>query len=399
MFENKNILLGVTGGIAAYKAAYLAGALKKEGASVQVAMTKNATKFIAPLSFETLTGNPVYTDTFRREGDFDVAHISLAQKADFAVIAPATANFIAKMAAGIADDMLTTTCLALTCPVFIAPAMNTAMYENKLTQQNMDKLRKLGVHFIDPEEGLLACGDTGVGRMSEPDEIISALKNKFALLQDFAGVRILITAGPTIEKIDPVRYLTNRSSGKMGYALALEAVRRGARVTLISGPVSLAPPVGAETIAVQNADEMYRAVMQNKNKADIIIKCAAVADYTPVRVSGNKIKKGQSFTLELKATKDILSELGDGNKKIFLVGFAAETDHVLEYAREKLIEKNLDMIVANDVSDSGVGFDSDDNAVDILHRSGRESHFSSEPKKTIAGYVLDEIQIGRNKGF
>ncbi len=399
MLKKKNVLLGVTGGIAAYKAAYLASALKKEGADVQVVMTENAAQFITPLTFETLTGNPVYTDTFKREADFDVAHVTLAKKTDIAVIAPATANVLAKMACGIADDMLTTTILALECPVFAAPAMNTAMYKNKVTQQNIDKLKELGVRFIQPAEGLLACGDTGVGRMAEPDEIVTALLSYDLKNQDYAGVRMLITAGPTEEPIDPVRYLTNRSSGKMGYALAAEALDRGAQVTLVSGPVCIAPPSGAKVIGVSSAEEMYKAVMEHKKEADVIIKCAAVADYTPVMIAENKIKKGESFTLELKATKDILSELGSGEKSAFLVGFAAETDHVVEYARKKLKEKNIDMIVANDVSDTGVGFDSDNNEVTVIHCRGRETNFPAASKGTIAGHILDEIQIGKNKGF
>jgi phosphopantothenoylcysteine decarboxylase/phosphopantothenate--cysteine ligase len=277
--------------------------------------------------------------------------------------------------------------------------MNTGMYQNRIVQENMEKLKRLGVRFIEPGEGLLACGDIGVGRMAEPEEIISAIREYLARKRDFAGVRMLITAGPTVEPIDPVRFLTNRSSGKMGYALAAEAAGRGALVTLISGPVSITPPPGAHLICVSSAEEMYRVVMENKNKADVIIKCAAVADYTPVRVSRNKIKKGESFTLELKATKDILSELGKGKKSVFLVGFAAETDHVLEYAKKKLKEKNLDIIVANDVSDTMTGFDSEDNAVSILHRDGREANFGAASKESIAGNILDEIQIGRNKGF
>lgn len=399
MLKDKNVLLGVTGGIAAYKAAYLASALKKEGADVQVVMTENAAQFITPLTFETLTGNPVYTDTFKREAGFDVAHISLAKKADIAVIAPATANILAKLACGIADDMLTTTCLALECPVFAAPAMNTAMYKNKVTQQNIEKLKELGVFFIEPGEGLLACGDTGAGRMAEPDEIIAALFAHTSKKLDFADVRMLITAGPTEEAIDPVRYLTNRSSGKMGYALAKEALERGALVTLVSGPVCIESPKGARVIGVNSAEEMYKAVMDHKKNTDVIIKCAAVADYTPVRISKNKIKKGESFTLELKATRDILNELGSGKNSVFLVGFAAETDHVIAYAKKKLKEKNIDMIVANDVSETGVGFDSDNNEVTVLHRDGRETNFAAASKGTIAGHILDEIQIGRNKRF
>jgi len=397
MLSGKRILLGVTGGIAAYKAAQLASALKKKGASVQVVMTKNATEFITPLTFETLTAHPVYTDTFRHDIEYNVAHVSIAKNTDIAVIAPASADIIAKIAAGIADDMLTTTCLALTCPIFIAPAMNSAMYANPITQHNISKLKSLGMHFIEPVEGLLACGDTGVGRMSEPDEIISALENHFSAKQDFSGLRMLITAGPTVEKIDPVRYLTNRSSGKMGFALAAQAEKRGAEVTLITGPVSIDIPPVRQVVSVTSAEDMYRAVAEHKSKADIIIKCAAVADYTPVHVSKNKIKKSETFTLELKATRDILSELGKNKKNSFLVGFAAETDRVIEYAQKKLKEKNLDIIVANDVSDINAGFDSDNNTVSVLHRDGRVSHFGSASKDTVAGYILDEILLGINK--
>lgn len=390
MFQNKNILLGVTGGIAAYKAAALASAFRKEGANVQVVMTKNAMEFIAPLTFETLTGNPVITDTFRHNISWDVAHVSLAKKTDFAVIAPATANIIAKMAAGLADDMLSTTYLALKCPVFVAPAMNTAMYENKAVQHNIEKIKSLGCAIIEPGEGFLACGDTGTGRMAEPEQIIEAIKNRLAPVQDFAGIPMLITAGPTIEPIDPVRYLTNRSSGKMGYALARAARDRGADVTLVSGPVALTPPEGMRVVQVQSADDMYKAVMQKKGAARIIIKCAAVADYTPLSVPGYKIKKQEEMTLRLTATKDILRELGR-DKSYYLVGFAAETDNVLEYARKKLNEKNLDMIVANDVSEEKTGFDSDKNEVVIITKGGGELHLNAAHKDMIADRILDEI--------
>lgn len=390
MFQDKNILLGVTGGIAAYKAAALASGLRKAGANVQVVMTKNALEFITPLTFETLTANPVITDTFRHENSYDVAHVSLAKKTDIAIIAPATANIIAKMAGGIADDMLSTTYLALRCPVFVAPAMNTAMYENKVVQQNIEKIKTLGCYIIEPGEGFLACGDTGTGRMAEPEQIIEAIKSRLSSKQDFAGIPVLITAGPTVEPIDPVRYLTNRSSGKMGYALAKAARERGADVTLVSGPVSLTPPDAVHVVQVQNARDMYDAVMQKKGATAIIIKCAAVADYTPAVVPGNKMKKQKELTLHLTATKDILFELGR-DKSYYLVGFAAETENVLDYARKKLAEKNLDMIVANDVSEKETGFNSDKNEVVIIKKSGAELHLFAARKEIIANQILDEI--------
>lgn len=393
MFQNKNILLGVTGGIAAYKAAALASALRKEGASVQVIMTKNALEFITTLTFETLTNNAVITDTFGHELSYDVAHVSLAKKTDIAIIAPATANIIAKMAAGIADDMLSTTYLALRCPVFVAPAMNTAMYENKVVQQNIEKIKLMGCHIIEPGEGFLACGDTGTGRMAEPEQIIEAIKNRLAPGQDFAGIPVLITAGPTIEPVDPVRYLTNRSSGKMGYALARAARERGAIVTLVSGPVALTPPEGVQVVQVQSAQDMYDAVMQKKSAAAIIIKCAAVADYTPQSVPENKMKKEKELTLRLTATKDILRELGR-DKSYYLVGFAAETENLTEYARKKLIEKNLDMIVANDVSAENTGFNSDKNKVVIIKKDGMELHLDAAHKDIIENQILDEIAKG-----
>ena len=397
MFKNKTVLLGVTGGIAAYKAAAIASRLKKEGADVQVIMTRNAAEFITPLTFETLTGNPVITDTFKHEDRFDVAHVTLAKKTDFALIAPATANIIAKMALGIADDMMSTTYLALKCPVFVAPAMNTAMYENKAVQHNVEIIKACGCHIIDPEEGVLACGDVGLGRMAEPGNIIEAIRQTLALNQDYMGIPMLVTAGATVENIDPVRFITNRSSGKMGYSIAAAAQRRGAQVTLVSGPVSITPPNVSELVQVTTAGEMFDAVMQKKNDAKIIIKCAAVADYAPVRVAPNKMKKGDKLTLELTATRDILKELGS-NKTYFLVGFAAETENLLENARKKLADKNLDMIVANDVSGQDIGFDSDNNAAVLIKKGGEELQLKAAPKEEIAQIILNEI-IKEYKGF
>lgn len=397
MFAGKNILLGVSGGIAAYKAAALASALKKRGADVEVILTKNAQEFITPLTFETLTGNAAITDTFRHPDRYDVAHVSLAKKTDICIVAPATANIIGKMAQGIADDMLSTTYLALKCPVFVAPAMNTAMYEHIAVRENLETVTKRGCHIIEPGEGLLACGDVGAGRMAEPDEIIRFIEKTLSASQDYNGINLLVTAGPTVEPIDPVRYITNRSSGKMGYAIAQAAVRRGAHVTLVSGPVNIEPPKGAEVVNVQTAEDMFGAVMQKKVDAQIIIKCAAVADYTPAKVSPDKIKKGGEMSLELKATKDILKELGQ-NKTFFLVGFAAETQNMGDYARKKLHGKNLDMIVANDVSDKAIGFDSDLNAVTIYTRDGEEITLKAAPKYAIADRLLDEIIRAYRKG-
>ena len=376
MLGGKNVLLGVTGGIAAYKAANLTSMLKKTGAGVDVVMTEAATRFVAPLTFETLSKNAVVTDLFSREKPWEVEHIALAQKADLALVAPATANTIAKLACGIADNMLTTTLLACTCPIFIAPAMNTAMYENIATQVNLQILRDRGYIILPAGDGDLACGQTGAGRMLEPEDILSAVENFFKKKADFQGKRILITAGPTREAIDPVRYLTNRSSGRMGYALADAAVARGADVALVSGPVSLEKPEGVEFYPVQSAAEMYDRVMDLKDKADVIIMCAAVADYTPIVCAEHKMKK-----------QDALVK----TKHAFLAGFAAETQNLEGYARDKLSRKNLDMIIANDVSGTETGFDSEYNAVSIYTRDGKAVHFTRDTKRNLADSILTEI--------
>lgn len=397
MFAGKNILLGVSGGIAAYKAAALVSGLKKRGANVEVILTENAQRFVAPLTFETLTGNAAITDTFRHPERYDVAHISLSKQTDICVIAPATADIIGKIAHGIADDMLSTTYLALQCPVYIAPAMNTSMYRHVAVQENIRILRVRGCRIIQPGEGFLACGDTGEGRMAEPERIIEELESFSYSKQDYAGLRLLVTAGPTVEPIDPVRSLTNRSSGKMGYAVAAAALQRGATVTLITGLVHISPPLGAELIRVQTAAQMYEAVMENKAGADIIVKCAAVADWTPAQTMDSKIKKGGELTLRLVRTPDILKELGQ-NKNCFLVGFAAETDHLEEYAKKKLLEKNLDMIVANNVSDASIGFESDFNAVVIYEKNGGKTSLAAAPKIEIAHRLLDEMRRAYGKG-
>ncbi|MEG1990873.1 MAG: bifunctional phosphopantothenoylcysteine decarboxylase/phosphopantothenate--cysteine ligase CoaBC [Christensenella sp.] len=388
MLKGKNVLLGVTGGIAAYKSANLTSLLKKAGAEVDVIMTKAAMNFVAPLTFETLSKNAVVTDTFSREKPWEVEHIALAQKADIAIVAPATADIIAKLACGIADDMLTTTLLACTCKVLIAPAMNTAMYENIATKVNLQILRDRGLVILPTDTGELACGQSGDGRMIEPQDILRFAEDVFC--NDLLGKRILITAGPTREALDPVRYLTNRSSGKMGYALAENATRRGAKVQLVSGTVAVAAPQNAEVYFAESAKDMYESVMTLKDNADIIIMCAAVADYTPVHCAEHKMKKQDTLSVELKKTKDILLELGR-NKCAYLVGFAAETQNIEEYAKDKLKRKNLDMIIANDVSGTTGAFDSDYNAVSIYTRDGESVRLERDTKTRIADDILTEI--------
>lgn len=385
-----NVLLGITGGIAAYKSAALVSGLRKKGMEVDVVMTEAATQFISPLTFETLSRNAVATDTFSREKPYEVEHISLAKKADVAVLAPASANTIAKLASGIADNMLLTTFLALRCPIIVVPAMNTAMYENIATQVNLQILRDRGVFVLPPESGELACGDMGAGRMPEPHEIIAYLQKVMQQKEDLLGKKVLITAGPTREMIDPVRYLTNRSSGKMGYALAEAAKERGAEVVLVSGPVNLKPPAGVLVENVVSAKEMYDKVMEQRRDVDVAILCAAVADYTPKIVEEFKMKKKEQLSIELVKTQDILAELGR-TKDMFLVGFAAETHDLEQYAKQKLQNKNLDMIVANDVSDCQAGFDASCNEVSIYKRQGKERHVALDTKQNIAHAILDEI--------
>ncbi len=382
--------MGVTGGIAAYKSANLASLLKKAGAGVDVVMTEAATRFVAPLTFETLSGNAVTTDLFSREKPWEVEHIALAKKADIAIVAPATANTIAKLACGIADNMLTTTLLACTCPVVIAPAMNTAMYENIATQVNLQILKDRGFFILPTGEGTLACGDMGAGRMLEPEEILDFAEDALQKKNDLSGKRILVSAGPTREAIDPVRYLTNRSSGRMGYALAERAVRRGAEVQLVSGPVTIPPPRNVKLHSIESAADMYEAMRILKNDADVIIMCAAVADYAPVCCAEHKMKKQEVLSLELKKTKDILAELGT-NKCAYLVGFAAETQNLEGYAKDKLKRKNLDMIVANDVSGSETGFDSEHNIVSIYTKDGEAVHLEKDTKRKLADRILSEI--------
>ena len=368
MLKGKTVLLGVSGGIAAYKSAALASMLKKLHADVHVLMTENATQFITPVTFESLTGNKCVTDTFDRNFQFNIQHISLAKKADAVLVAPATANVLAKFAHGLADDMLTTTVLACTCPKIVAPAMNTRMYENPITQDNLQTLRKYGFTIIEPATGHLACGDTGAGKMPEPEELCDWLLQAIQCEKDLAGKKILVTAGPTREALDPVRYLTNRSSGKMGYAVAKAAARRGAEVTLVTGPTELPPPRFCTVVPVTSAADMFEAVTSRSDQMDVIIKAAAVADYTPLEVAGDKIKKSDTdLSIPLARTKDILGWLGEHKKPgQFLCGFSMETKDLLENSRKKLQKKHLDLIAANNVKVPGAGFSGDTNVLTLI---------------------------------
>lgn len=368
MLNGKTVLLGVSGGIAAYKSAALASMLKKLHADVHVLMTENATQFITPVTFESLTGNKCVVDTFDRNFQFNIQHISLAKKADAVLVAPATANVLAKFAHGLADDMLTTTVLACTCPKIVAPAMNTRMYENPITQDNLQTLRKYGFTVIEPATGHLACGDTGAGKMPEPEELCDWLLQAIQCEKDLAGKKILVTAGPTREALDPVRYLTNRSSGKMGYAVAKAAARRGAEVTLVTGPTELPPPRFCTVVPVTSAADMFEAVTSRSAEMDVIIKAAAVADYTPLEVAGDKIKKSDTdLSIPLARTKDILGWLGEHKKPgQFLCGFSMETKDLLENSRKKLQKKHLDLIAANNVKVPGAGFAGDTNVLTLI---------------------------------
>lgn len=392
MIKGKHIVVGVTGGIAAYKAAALVSGLKKAGAEVRVCMTENACQFVAPLTFETLSAAPVVTDTFTRERPYEVEHVSLGKWADMIVVAPATANIIAKAAQGIADDFLSTLLLAARAEVMFAPAMNTAMLHHPATEANMQTLGARGIYFIAPGTGMLACGDMGDGRMAEPEEIIAAIKHYFTAKNDFAGKRILVTAGPTRERIDDVRFLSNRSSGKMGYEMARAAARRGAEVTLISGPVDLVAPAGVTVVPVESAQEMYEACMARFDEMDIVIKAAAVADYTPEKKLDGKMKKAEDFSLSLIRTADILRDMGEKKTHQILVGFAAETADLEKYAQEKVVKKNLDMIAANDVSRQDIGFGADENQMILYLKDGTKIELEKTTKAGIANRILDEIE-------
>ena len=368
MLKGKTILLGVTGGIAAYKTAALASALVKQHATVEVVMTKNATEFITPLTFEELTGRRCMVDTFDRNFTHQVEHISLAQRTDLMIIAPATANVCAKLAHGLADDMLTTTALACRCPKLIAPAMNTNMYENPVTQDNLALLRRYGWEVIEPASGRLACGAVGKGKLPEPEELVQYILRAAALPKDLAGKRVLVTAGPTREALDPVRFLTNHSSGKMGYAIAKMAMLRGADVTLISGPTAIPAPAFVNTISISSAQEMFDAVAAHAPTADYIFKAAAVADYTPAEVSDEKMKKQDAdMSIPLNRTRDILKYLGENRRPDQVIcGFSMETQNMLENSREKLRKKNVDMICANNLKQEGAGFGVDTNVITLI---------------------------------
>lgn len=393
MLKDKTILVGVTGSIAAYKAATLVSMLVKTGAEVRVLMTKNATNIINPITFETLSGHKCFIDTFDRNFEFKVNHISLAQKADIFLIAPATANTIAKVANGMADDMLTSVFLAAKCPKVICPAMNTAMYENPITQDNLEKCKKFGFKILEPATGLLACGKNGKGKMPEPQEIFEFIENEISFEKDFLGKKILVTAGPTQEAIDPVRFITNHSSGKMGYAIAKIAAARGAQVTLISGPVSLNPPQNAKTIKITNAKEMLEAVKENFPDSDIVIKSAAVADFRPKNISAEKIKKtGEEISIELERTDDILAFLGKNKKPgQILCGFSMETQSLIENSKKKLSAKNLDLIIANNLKTPGAGFQADTNQATIISKDFQKE-LPLMQKEELASRILDEIK-------
>lgn len=390
--KKPTVVLGVTGGIAAYKSAEIVSRLRKAGVEVYVIMTKNATEFVSPLTFETLSNRPVCVDMFNREAPWEVEHISLAKRADVFVVAPATANILAKLAHGIADDMLSTTLLATTAPVLIAPAMNERMWENAATKENVEKLTARGMHFIGPGKGWLAEGIIGYGRMEEPDAIVDKTLDLLCPVKDLLGKRVLVTAGPTQEAIDPVRYISNHSSGKMGFAIAEAARRRGAEVIVVHGPVSVAMPRFVQCVAVTTTQQMHDALVERFDDCDLLIKCAAPADYRAAQAQDQKIKKtdSENLSLSLVPTIDILSSLAKRKKKQVVVGFAAETRDIGAYARDKLVRKNLDMIVANDVTQQGAGFGVDTNIVTIYKRDGTSKHHPKAKKSEIAAFVLDE---------
>ncbi|MCX8046006.1 MAG: bifunctional phosphopantothenoylcysteine decarboxylase/phosphopantothenate--cysteine ligase CoaBC [Anoxybacillus gonensis] len=392
MLQQKNILLCVTGGIAVYKAAALTSKLVQAGANVKVVMTEAACQFVTPLTFQALSKNEVYVDTFDEKNPNVIAHIDLADWAHIVLVAPATANTIAKLAYGLADNMVTTILLATKAPVWLAPAMNVHMYEHPAVQQNMRTLQSYGYRFIEPAEGMLACGYVGKGRLEEPETIVALLEQHVASNELLKGKKVLVTAGPTREKLDPVRFFSNHSTGKMGYAIAEVARDFGADVTLISGPTSLVRPEGIQTIQVESAQDMYEAVMEHFQHSDIVIKTAAVADYRPKYVADNKIKKQQGdYTVVLERTIDILQTLGEQKTHQFLVGFAAETNDVERYAKEKLARKNADMIVANNVVQEGAGFGTDTNIVTIFKRDGTAKQLPLLPKSEVAKQILYEI--------
>ena len=403
MLNNKTIVVGITGGIAVYKACDVVSRLKKLGADVHVVMTKSATEFVSPMTFQTLSNNFVTVDMFEEVKTWEVEHIELAKKADAFLIVPATANFIGKVANGIADDMLTTTVMATKSQLIIAPAMNTNMYNNPIVQGNIEKLKEYGCMFINPTSGLLACGDRGKGKLETPEKIVSFVEKFFEekeVKNDLEGKRILVTAGPTIESIDPVRYITNRSSGKMGYSIASEAIKRGASVILISGKTEIEVPSGLyKYIQIESAEDLYQAIIREYDSCDVVIQSAAVADYRPKTYSDKKIKKSDAdLYIELSRNKDVAQELGKikGNK--ILIGFAAETNDLLENAKKKISKKNLDFIVANDLTKEGAGFKSDTNIVKIIDCEGNISEYPKLLKTEVAEVILDKlIKISNDK--
>ena len=390
MLKGKTILLGVTGGIAAYKAAALASALIKQHAAVEVVMTRNATEFVTPLTFEQLTGRRTMVDTFDRNFSHQVEHISLAERTDLVIIAPATANVCAKLAHGLADDMLTTTVLACRCPKLIAPAMNTNMYENPVTQDNLKTLRHYGWDVIEPASGRLACGAVGKGKMPEPEALLQHILRYLALPHDLTGKKVLVTAGPTQESLDPVRYLTNHSTGKMGYAIAKMAMLRGAEVTLVTGPTAIAPPPFVKVIPIKSAQDMYEAVAGNAPTANFIFKAAAVADYTPAEYNDNKMKKKDGdLSIPLKRTQDILKYLGENRQPNQVIcGFSMETENMLENSRSKLIKKNVDMICANNLKVAGAGFGVDTNIITVITKDSH-TELPLQSKESAANAIID----------
>ncbi len=398
--QGKAVVLGVTGGIAAYKACEVVSRLRKMGADVYVIMTRSATEFVQPLTFETLSNHPVVTDTFARPDTWEVEHIALAKRADVFVIAPATANIMAKMAHGIADDMLSTTVLATKAPILVAPAMNTGMWTAEITQQNAAALKSRGVHFVGPDAGFLACGDTGSGRMSDPAAIVDAIAGILCPVQDMAGLRVMVTAGATRERLDPVRYMTNDSSGKMGFAVAEAAQRRGAQVTLVKGATTASVPQGVEIVNVESTQDLYDAVTARAPEMDVIIQAAAPADYrfaVTYREKHKKAHDGQPFVVELVENPDIAAAVGSAKKPgQTLVGFAAETENLHANARKKLAKKNLDLIVANDVSQPGAGFNVDTNIATLITREGM-TEYPLRTKLELAGDILDQVMALRSK--
>lgn len=392
MLENKKIIIGVTGGIAAYKSCDIASKLIKLGAEVNVIMTSASVNFVSPLTFQSLTSRPVVCDMFDNPTYWDIEHISLAQNADVVLIAPATANIIGKVASGIADDMLTTTIMASTAKIVFAPAMNTIMFENIIVQENIDKLKEKGYYFTEPDSGRLACGDIGIGKLRDTNEIVDYIVSLTYYKQDLKGKKILVTAGPSVEPIDAVRFITNRSSGKMGYAIAEAAIARGAEVMLISGPTTINPPNKAKFISVLSGKDMHKAVLGNFENQDIVIKAAAVADYRIEHPARHKIKKNDdTLTLSLVKNPDILKELGQKKGSKILVGFAAETDDVIENAKNKLKSKNLDLIVANDISEPEAGFGVDTNIVYLIDKNEKIIKIGKSLKIDIANIILDNV--------